>query len=227
MNSSTVSGDPYYYAQQTFDKKLKETKELFEKWKSFTDSKGKNIPTDELRQYTRNLLSHLDEMENLISELTRCMGIIEKNRDSKRFKYIDNDEMERRKKYLSDIKLLVNSMRDNMRVQRMTIRKETQTMKDELVRNESENQEDLAEQGRRYIKEQLVKEQEEMIDQISSGVKRLNDMAHTIQDELQEHDRLIDGVEVEAEVAQTRLERNKKEIERILQTNSRLQYVVL
>ena len=181
-------------------------------------------------------------MENLISELTRCMGIIEKNRDSKRFKYIDNvvffhvdkkqDEMERRKKYLSDIKLLVNSMRDNMRVQRMTIRKETQTMKDELVRNEGENQEDLSEQGRRYIKEvkfeemnkkqQLVKEQEEMIDQISSGVKRLNDMAHTIQDELQEHDRLIDGVEVEVEVAQTRLERNKKEIERILQTNSLL-----
>lgn len=61
--------------------------------------------------------------------------------------------MERRKKYLSDIKLLVNSMRDNMRVQRMTIRKETQTMKDELVKNEGENQEDLSEQGRRYIKE--------------------------------------------------------------------------
>ena len=61
-----------------------------------------------------------------------------------------------------------------------------------------------------------------MIDQISSGVKRLDDMAHTIQDELQEHDRLIDGVEVEVEVAQTRLERNKKEIERILQTNSLL-----
>lgn len=61
-----------------------------------------------------------------------------------------------------------------------------------------------------------------MIDQISSGVKRLNDMVHTIQDELQEHDRLIDGVEVEVEVAQTRLERNKKEIERILQTNSKL-----
>ena len=61
-----------------------------------------------------------------------------------------------------------------------------------------------------------------MIDQISSGVKRLNDMAHTIQDELQEHDRLIDGVEVEVEVAQTRLERNKKDIERILQTNSKL-----
>lgn len=64
-----------------------------------------------------------------------------------------------------------------------------------------------------------------MIDQISSGVKRLNDMAHTIQDELQEHDRLIDGVEVEVEVAQTRLERNKKEIERILQTNSLLYFL--
>lgn len=29
-------------------------------------------------------------MENLISELTRCMVIIEKNRESSRFQYIDN-----------------------------------------------------------------------------------------------------------------------------------------
>lgn len=59
-----------------------------------------------------------------------------------------------------------------------------------------------------------------MIDEISSGVKRLNEMAHTIQDEIQEHDRLIDGTEVQIEVAQTRLERNRKEVERILQTSS-------
>lgn len=59
-----------------------------------------------------------------------------------------------------------------------------------------------------------------MIDEISSGVKRLNEMAHTIQDEIQEHDRLIDGAEVQIEVAQTRLERNRKEVERILQTSS-------
>lgn len=65
-----------------------------------------------------------------------------------------------------------------------------------------------------------MKEQEQMIDEISSGVKRLNEMAHTIQDEIQEHDRLIDGTEVQIEVAQTRLERNRKEVERILQTSS-------
>ena len=38
---------------------------------------------------TLDLLAHLDEMENLISELTRCMGIIEKNHDPSRFKGID------------------------------------------------------------------------------------------------------------------------------------------
>ena len=49
-----------------------------------------------------------------------------------------------------------------------------------------------------------MKEQEEMIDQISSGVQRLNDMAHTIQDEIQEHDRLIDTVEMHVDVARRR-----------------------
>ena len=91
-------------AYRTFDKRLKETKDLFEKWKIYTDSGNNNIPVEELRQHTRSmvilslkfdyyivdLLSHLDEMENLISELTRCMTIIEKNRDSNRFRYIDN-----------------------------------------------------------------------------------------------------------------------------------------
>ena len=63
--------------------------------------------------------------------------------------------MERRKKYLSDIKVIVHSMRDNMRKQRMNIRRETQSMKNDLIH--SQTQEDstevLAEKGRRYIKE--------------------------------------------------------------------------
>lgn len=66
----------------------------------------------------------------------------------------------------------------------------------------------------------MVKEQEEMIDDLSSGVKRLNEMAHTIQDEIQQHDQLIDGIEIEVDVAQTRLERGRKEIERFLKTRS-------
>ena len=59
-----------------------------------------------------------------------------------------------------------------------------------------------------------------MIDQISSGVQRLNDMAHTIQDEIQEHDRLIDTVEIHVDVALTKMEHNRRQVERILQTNS-------
>ena len=59
-----------------------------------------------------------------------------------------------------------------------------------------------------------------MIDDLSSGVKRLNEMAHTIQDEIQQHDQLIDGIEIEVDVAQTRLERGRKEIERFLKTRS-------
>ena len=66
----------------------------------------------------------------------------------------------------------------------------------------------------------MVKEQEEMIDDLSSGVKRLNEMAHTIQDEIQQHDQLIDNVEIEVDVAQTRIERGRKEIERFLKTRS-------
>ncbi|KAK8828416.1 hypothetical protein WA556_004829, partial [Blastocystis sp. ATCC 50177/Nand II] len=221
MDSKLITGDPYFYAQQTFDKRLKETKDLFEKWKVLTDSKNQSVPSDQLRQYTRDLLSHLDDMENLISELTRCMAIIEKNHDSSRFKGIDSDEMERRRKYLDDIKLIVHSIRDNMRKQRLTIRKEQKTIREDLLNDKPvEDEEHLAEQGRRYIKEQLVKEQEEMIDQISSGVQRLNDMAHTIQDEIQQHDRLIDTVEIQVDVAQTKLEHNKRQVERILQTNN-------
>lgn len=60
-----------------------------------------------------------------------------------------------------------------------------------------------------------------MIDEISSGVKRLNEMAHTIQDEIAQHDRLVDEVEIQVEVSQTRLEHNRRQIERLLHTNSR------
>lgn len=59
-----------------------------------------------------------------------------------------------------------------------------------------------------------------MIDEISSGVQRLNDMAHTIQDEIQQHDRLIDEVEIQVDVSQNKLEHNRRQVERFLRTNS-------
>lgn len=63
--------------------------------------------------------------------------------------------MERRRKYLGDIKLIVHSIRDNMRKQRLTIRREQKAMRQDLLDTnpQEESQERLAEQGRRYIKE--------------------------------------------------------------------------
>ena len=62
--------------------------------------------------------------------------------------------MERRRKYLDDIKLIVHSIRDNMRKQRLTIRKEQKTIREDLLNDKPvEDEEHLAEKGRRYIKE--------------------------------------------------------------------------
>lgn len=62
--------------------------------------------------------------------------------------------MERRRKYLDDIKLIVHSIRDNMRKQRLTIRKEQKTIREDLLNDKPvEDEEHLVEQGRRYIKE--------------------------------------------------------------------------
>ena len=62
--------------------------------------------------------------------------------------------MERRRKYLADIKVIVHSIRDNMRKQRMTIRKENKALKEDLTNSSArEDHNDLAAQGRRIIKE--------------------------------------------------------------------------
>lgn len=63
--------------------------------------------------------------------------------------------MERRRKYLDDIKLIVHSIRDNMRKQRLTIRREQKAIRQDLLDTnpQEESQEHLADQGRRYIKE--------------------------------------------------------------------------
>lgn len=38
---------------RTFDKRLKEAKELFEKWKQYTESSAQKVPMDQLRKDTR------------------------------------------------------------------------------------------------------------------------------------------------------------------------------
>ena len=62
--------------------------------------------------------------------------------------------MERRRRYLADIKVIVHSIRDNMRKQRMSIRKENKALKEDLTNAVAhEDQEDLAAKGNRIIKE--------------------------------------------------------------------------
>ena len=53
MHSSTTS--LCSVTSRTFDKRLKDTKELFEKWKTVTDSEQSNISNDQLRVYTRGV----------------------------------------------------------------------------------------------------------------------------------------------------------------------------
>ena len=62
--------------------------------------------------------------------------------------------MERRRKYLADIKVIVHSIRDNMRKQRMTIRKENRALKEDLTNAAArEDEEEMAAKGKRKIKE--------------------------------------------------------------------------
>lgn len=51
--SSTESNEGS--SPRSFDKRLKDTKELFEKWKAVTDSNQENTTNDQLRVYTRGV----------------------------------------------------------------------------------------------------------------------------------------------------------------------------
>lgn len=77
MQNPAFSGDPYFYVQQyvvqykseanrTFDKRLKESKDLFEKWKALTDNKSGAMSVDQARKYTRGLSFSKDFMNRFI-----------------------------------------------------------------------------------------------------------------------------------------------------------------
>lgn len=51
MPSSTICRS--LHESRAFDKRLKETKDLFEKWKMLTDSGQTDVSSDQLRVYTR------------------------------------------------------------------------------------------------------------------------------------------------------------------------------
>ena len=55
MPSSTICY--FLHDSRAFDKRLKETKDLFEKWKILTDSGQTDVSSDQLRVYTRGRVS--------------------------------------------------------------------------------------------------------------------------------------------------------------------------
>ncbi|KAK8809589.1 hypothetical protein WA158_000532 [Blastocystis sp. Blastoise] len=227
MNKSKdFTGDPYFYVREDLEHRLSVTRELYEKWSTIV-AKGAIAYTSQFRIDTKKLLQNLQELEELVAELQKCISDVESHHISKdAAQYIDTDEIIRRKSYLNDVRDLVKSIRDNMDATKSALEKSQKEAKKDLKKKLKEAKDADEEEtaglirGVKAKQEEIVKAQDEVLVEMGDQLTRLNNIATDINGEVHEQTLMVHDLDNHFETAQVHLDVARGKVQRLLKTNN-------
>jgi len=194
--------DPFYVVKEEVQQSVQGVSALYERWKDLLNNT--NTTTNEEFKWTTNeLKTGLRSIDWDLTDLEETVGIVESNKA--KFQ-IDETELNSRKQFIQSTKQKIQSIKDDMQSTR-TRGKMEKDQKDLLMAQKkpidkfSKLQDVYEQDNQNYVdgqlqrQDQIMKVQDEHLDQLGRTVGVLKEMGKTINTELQIHDELITGLD--------------------------------
>jgi len=196
--------DPFYVVKEEVQQSVQGVTALYERWQDLLNNT--NTATNEEFKWTTNeLKTGLRSIDWDVTDLEETVGIVESNKS--RFP-IDETELNVRKQFIQTTKQKIQSIKEDMLSTR-TRGKMEKDQKDLLMVQkkpeskftklqdayEADNQDYIDNQTQRQ--EQIVRDQDQHLDQLGQTVGVLKKMGETINEELRVHDELITGLDAD------------------------------
>eukprot|EP01118_Nematostelium_gracile_P008138 TRINITY_DN2686_c0_g1_i1.p1 TRINITY_DN2686_c0_g1~~TRINITY_DN2686_c0_g1_i1.p1 ORF type:complete len:253 (+),score=80.75 TRINITY_DN2686_c0_g1_i1:121-879(+) len=222
---SYSQADPFYMVKEEVTESMSAIEEMFTKWKDLLDSTNTST-NDEFQWVSNEIKTAMKAIETDLEDLDETIYNVE--RDKARFK-IDDAEIRNRKAFVSGTRKTIKSIQDEMNSTRSKgkiqsdarsslmgsaakkgdgrfsrLEQEIEKDNDEFIRNQTQRQ------------EQIFKEQDEDLTEISHTVGTLKNMAGTIGVALDEHGRLIDDINVEADKADSGIKAGIRKVNQLI-----------
>jgi len=216
-NSEGLSPHNYPSHKAGIDAAIADLKRNFNQWVELLD-KTNTRETGNFGRLTNKIKGQLSEIKIQLNDVSRYMQEVHANR--KHFPEIDDFEIETRRKFLSDCRQYLQRCRKVMKSPqtREKVERDKRAVEDRLLgQNESviESRSNMV--GHYHQQQEMeIKVQDEILDEMAEGLKRLGMIGDTIKVELEEQDQMLEDVDSKIDEAKNHLDALMVKIDKIL-----------
>eukprot|EP00929_Paragymnodinium_shiwhaense_P121638 TRINITY_DN93960_c0_g1_i1.p1 TRINITY_DN93960_c0_g1~~TRINITY_DN93960_c0_g1_i1.p1 ORF type:complete len:250 (-),score=80.13 TRINITY_DN93960_c0_g1_i1:53-802(-) len=232
MMSSTT--DPYYVAKDDVQSAIKETQKMHKEWKKLLDSEN-TAKSRAFQELHANLAGELRQLDFDLKDITATISMVEGNRS--RFQ-IDDAEIGRRKAFVQESRAAVQAIQNDVTSpgttakiendkRQLLARQEQDRRGNEDSRRQVERENDAFLQRQRQEQAQIIRQQDDALEELGKSAQRLNQVATTINIELQDQQKMLKELDDDIERETEKLNFVMKRMGKLLKTSDNKQLCLI
>jgi len=233
--------DPFYVVKEEVQQSVNGITTLYDRWQELL--KTTNTATnDEFKWTTNQLRTGIKSIEWDLQDLEETIGIVENNRQKFR---LEQAEVDSRKKFISETQYIIKKMKEELNTTQ-TKGKLDNDNRDALMNKsngkasnrgddrfaalddaiKSDNEAFIRNQGQ--VQEQIMRQQDTDLDDLSQVVGVLGQMGTSIHSELEQHNRILDDLDAGVDNTSGRLNSVMRRVNKLLEsTSDRVQWCLI
>mmetsp|Transcript_19327 Transcript_19327/g.48856 ORF Transcript_19327/g.48856 Transcript_19327/m.48856 type:complete len:261 (+) Transcript_19327:326-1108(+) len=224
------SDDPFYAFRDELQQHVEHASSRFATWKDLLESTDTSS-NQEFRRESAALSKELANLQSNVGDLEQVLQRVQTHRSN--FAHISDDELLKRQAFIREMKNEVSSMKAAMSSPQ-TQGKIDQDKKASLLRRSQQHARDErvvppSATNASFIEHQqqeqqlIIRQQDDHLDELSNGASRLNHLALTIGDEIEQQNSMLDELQDGIEHTASRMEQVLGRMDKMLKSNSRCQ----
>jgi len=231
--------DPFYVVKEEVQQSVNGITTLYDRWQELL--KTTNTATnDEFKWTTNQLRTGIKSIEWDLQDLEETIGIVESNRQKFR---LEQAEVDSRKKFISETQYIIKKMKEELN-NTQTKGKMENDQRSELMKNKGssrdvpdrfaalddaiKNDNDAFIRNQAQVQDQIIRQQDTDLDDLSNVVGVLGQMGTSIHSELEQQSRILDDLEAGVDNTSGRLNAVMRRVNKLLEsTSDRVQWCVI
>jgi len=218
--------DPFYVVKEKVQDLIGKLSVDFDRWKELLETTNTST-SKEFANVQQSVKVAIKKLNIDLNDLSQTTDIVSKNRV--RFKEISDVELDSRKKFVNDMKAVVEDCVETLTSDR-TLRKIENDKREVLIARDKQTtgfNKEMVREGDDFVdkkqSEQLMveKKQDLLLDDMSAALARLGDVSDTINLELQSQTKSIEEFHEEIDETQDRMNIVMRKIDKLLKTSDR------
>ncbi|DBA00492.1 TPA: hypothetical protein N0F65_002735 [Lagenidium giganteum] len=226
--NAAASADPFYVFKDELEGKVTAVHQQYAKWKSVLDAQDSASAKD-LPALTTQIETSVAAAEKSLKFLEQTIVVVEANRA--KFEHIDNAEISSRKAFVSSTRMELLSVSSELQSDavKTRIRREEQKMLKPLSQRPTQPTLPKEDSNARFLgdelqrQQQIQKEQDQGLEELSKSAANLNHIAVEINSEIKSQNHMLDEMSTDVDEAHERMNFVMEKMSDLLKTKDKCQ----